>query len=157
LLTTTPWPRPTPAGVATARGGESPRAWNGAQREWKAPWSAQTKRSAVRKTGETPCGRGGRRSLGRVFAVAVAVAFVVVFGCAGYELAGSGSLLNPRRPESAPRDSGSVLVRNRSSFAESAHRRSDAEVHADPPREITADRWLISPARAETRLDCTKN
>jgi len=25
----------------------------------------------VRKTGETPCGRGGRRSLGRVFAVAV--------------------------------------------------------------------------------------
>jgi hypothetical protein len=55
--TTTPWPRPTPAGVATARGGESPRACNEAQRKWKAPWSAQTKRSAVRKTGETPCGR----------------------------------------------------------------------------------------------------
>jgi hypothetical protein len=32
------------------------------------------------------------------------------------------------------------LVRNRSSFAEFAHRRSDAEVHAGPPREITADR-----------------
>src|ERR1035438_2284282 len=64
--TTTPWPRPTPAGVASARGGESPRACNGAQREWKAPWSAQTQRSAVRKTGETPCGRGGRSSLGRV-------------------------------------------------------------------------------------------
>ena len=151
MLTTTPWPRPTPAGVASARGGESPRACNGAQREWKAPWSAQTERSAVRKTGETPCGRGGRRSLGRVFAVAVA--FVVVFGGAGYELAGSGSLLNPRRPESAPRDGVSVLVRNRNSFAESAHRRSDAEVHAGPPRKITADRWLISPARAETRLD----
>ena len=92
-------------------------ACNGAQREWKAPWPAQTERSAVRKTGDTPCGRGGRRSLGRFFAVAV----VVVFGGAGYELAGLGSLLNPRRPESAPRDSGSVLVRNRSSFAESAH------------------------------------
>jgi methanogenic corrinoid protein MtbC1 len=50
------------AGVATARGEESPRACNGAQREWKAPWSAQTQRSAVRKTGDTPCGRGGRRS-----------------------------------------------------------------------------------------------
>ena len=57
MLTTTPWPRPTPAGVATARGGESPRACNKAQRKWKAPWSAQTQRSAVRKTGETPCGR----------------------------------------------------------------------------------------------------
>ena len=64
--TTTPWLRPTPAGVATARGGESPRACNGAQREWKAPWSAQTERSAVRKTGEPPCGREGRSSLGRV-------------------------------------------------------------------------------------------
>ena len=113
-------------------------ACNGAQREWKAPWSAQTERSAVRKTGETPCGRGGRRSLGRVFAVAVV--FVVVFGGAGFELAGPGSVLNPRRPESAPRDGVSVLVRNRNSFAESAHRRSDAEVHAGPPREITADR-----------------
>src|ERR1035438_8380502 len=66
LFTTTPWPRPTPAGVATARGGESPRACNGAQREWKAPWSAQTERSAVRKAGDTPCGREGRSSLGRV-------------------------------------------------------------------------------------------
>ena len=107
----------------------------------------------MRKTGDTPCGRGGRRSLGRFFAVAV----VVVFGGAGYELAGLGSLLNPRRPESAPRDGVSVLVRNRNSFAESAHRRSDAEVRAGPPRKITADRWLISPARAETRLDFTKN
>ena len=109
----------------------------------------------MRKTGETPCGRGGRRSLGRVFAVAVAL--VVVFGGAGFELAAQGSVLNPRCPESAPRDGGSVLVRNRSSFAESAHRRSDAEVRAGPPRKITADRWLISPARAETRLDFTKN
>jgi hypothetical protein len=48
----------------------------------------------VRKTGETPCGRGGQRSQGRVFAVAVV--FAVVFGGAGYELAGSGSLLHPR-------------------------------------------------------------
>ena len=59
---------------------------------------------------------------------------------AGYELAGSGSLLNPRRPESAPRDGGSVLARNPGSFAESTHRRSDAEVHVGPPREITAAR-----------------
>ena len=101
MLTTTPWPRPTPAGVATARGGESPRACNGAQREWKAPWSAQTERSAVRKTGETPCGRGRAEPLVRVFAVAVV--FVVVFAGAGFELAGPGSVLNPRRPESAPR------------------------------------------------------
>jgi hypothetical protein len=64
--TTTPWPRPTPAGVATARGGESPRACNGAQREWKAPWSAQTEHSAVRKTGDIPCGARGRSSLRRV-------------------------------------------------------------------------------------------
>src|ERR1035437_581623 len=64
--TTTPWPRPTPAGVATARGGESPRACNGAQREWKAPWSAQTQRSAVRKTGDTLAGASGQSPLGRV-------------------------------------------------------------------------------------------
>jgi len=69
--TTTPWPRPTPAGVATARGGESPRAWNGAQREWKAPWSAQTERSAVRKTGDTLAGASGQSPLARFFAVAV--------------------------------------------------------------------------------------
>ena len=98
----------------------------------------------MRKTGETPCGREGRSPLGRVFAVAV-----VVFGGAGYELAGSGSILNPRRPESAPRDGGSVLVRNRGSFAELMHRRSDAEVHVGPPREITADRGHISPPRAQ--------
>ena len=108
----------------------------------------------MRKTGETPCGRGGRRSLGRVFAVAVAL--VVVFGGAGFELAAQGSVLNPRRPESAPRDCGNVLVRKRGSFAESTLRRSDAEIHAGPTREITADRWQISPTRAETRLDCTK-
>jgi len=105
----------------------------------------------VRKTGETPCGRGGRRSLGRVFAVAVV--FVVVFGGAGFELAGPGSVLNPRRPEPAPRGGGNVLVRNRGSFAESTLRRSDAEVHAGPPREITAGRGQISPARAKTRPD----
>ena len=51
--------------------------------------------SAARKTGETPCARGERRSLVRVFAVAVV--FVVVFGAAGYKLAGSGSVVNPRR------------------------------------------------------------
>jgi len=44
-------------GGSNCKGRESPRACNGAQREWKAPWSAQTQRSAVRKTGETPCGR----------------------------------------------------------------------------------------------------
>jgi hypothetical protein len=65
--TTTPWPRPTPAGVATARGGESPRAWNGAQWEWKAPWSAQTERSAVRKTGDAPCGRERAEPLSKGF------------------------------------------------------------------------------------------
>lgn len=26
-----------------------------------------------------------------------------------------------------------------------------------PPREISIDRWLISPARAKSRLDCAKN
>jgi hypothetical protein len=55
-----------PAGVAAARGGESPRAWNGAQRERKAPWSAQTERSAVRKTGDTLAGASGQSPLGRV-------------------------------------------------------------------------------------------
>jgi hypothetical protein len=69
--TTTPWPRPTPAGVATARGGESPRACNGAQREWKAPWSAQTEHKRSAEDWGTPCGREGRSPLGRVFAVAV--------------------------------------------------------------------------------------
>ena len=92
----------------------------------------------MRKTGETPCGRGRAEPLVRVFAVAVV--FVVVFAGAGFELAGPGSILNPRRPESAPRDGGSVLARNPGSFAESTHRRSDAEVHVGPPREITADR-----------------
>ena len=52
--------------VATARGGESPRACNEAQREWKAPWSAQTQRSAVRKTGDTLAGASGRSPLGMV-------------------------------------------------------------------------------------------
>src|ERR1035437_5656022 len=51
------------ARVATARGGESPRACNGAQREWKAPSSAQTERSAVRKTGDTLAGASGQSPL----------------------------------------------------------------------------------------------
>jgi hypothetical protein len=59
------------AGVARARGGESPRACSGAQRERKAPWSAQTERSGERKTGETPCARGGQSPLVEVFALAI--------------------------------------------------------------------------------------
>jgi hypothetical protein len=34
----------------------------------------------------------------------------------------------------APRDGGNILVRNRSSFTESAHRRFDAKVHVGPLR-----------------------
>jgi hypothetical protein len=42
-----------------------------------------------------------------------------------------------------------MMVTSCGSFAESAHRRFDAEVHAGTPREITADREQISPARAQ--------
>ena len=66
-------------------------------------------------------------------------------------MAGPGSVLNPRRPESAPRDGGSVLIKNRGSFTESAQRISGAEVHAGPPRKITADCGQISPGRCARR------
>ena len=58
--TTTPWPRPTPAGVATASRGVSPplqRERSGSGKGVAQRRSAQTQRSAERKTGETPCGR----------------------------------------------------------------------------------------------------
>ena len=86
--TTTPWPRPMAAWVASARGGESPRACNEAQREWKAPWSAQTQRGRLGKP--------------------LAVVFVDVFGAAGYELAVLGSVVNPCRR--CRRDEGTLVA-----------------------------------------------
>lgn len=60
----------------------------------------------LRKTGETPCARGERRSQVRVFAVAVV--FVDVFGAAGYELAVLGSVVNPCRR--CRRDEGTLVA-----------------------------------------------
>ncbi len=39
---------------------------------------------------------------------------------------------------------------------DSADRQHWIEQPFRPPREISTDRWLISPARAESRLDCAK-
>jgi len=59
LLTNTPWPRPTPAGAASASGGASPIL--GTERSGLERTSAaKVCTSAARKTGDTPCGRQGR-------------------------------------------------------------------------------------------------